>query len=255
MSDETGVPGPPEVLEMARSSRDHGELRSRLEAWLGTRLAGARVTALEGTATNGMSSETLLFDAEWTEGGAERHQRLVARLAPDAADVPVFPRYDLDRQFAVIRAGRRADRRAGARPCGGPSPIPAPLGAPFFVMERVDGRVPPDVMPYNFGDNWLFDADPADQRRLQDATVGRAGRAARHRPARGALRRSSPSTPRATRRCAATWAHARAWYEFAAADGVRSPLVERGLRLARRPLAGRRGPTRCSAGATPASAT
>ena len=56
MSDETGAPGPPEVLEMARSSRDHGELRSRLEAWLGTRLAGARVTALEGTAAFGTTA-------------------------------------------------------------------------------------------------------------------------------------------------------------------------------------------------------
>ena len=50
-------------------------------------------------------------------------------------------------------------------------PDPAALGAPFFVMSRVDGRVPPDIMPYNFGDSWLYDADPADQRHLQDATV------------------------------------------------------------------------------------
>ena len=38
-------------------------------------------------------------------------------------------------------------------------------------MERIDGLVPPDVMPYNFGDSWLYDASAADQRRLQDATV------------------------------------------------------------------------------------
>ena len=38
-------------------------------------------------------------------------------------------------------------------------------------MERVEGEVPPDVMPYNFGDNWLYDAAPEDQARLQDASA------------------------------------------------------------------------------------
>ena len=37
-------------------------------------------------------------------------------------------------------------------------------------MDRVDGRVPPDVMPYNMG-SWLMDADLADQRRLEEASV------------------------------------------------------------------------------------
>ncbi len=45
------------------------------------------------------------------------------------------------------------------------------LGTPFFLMDRIDGVVPPDVLPYNFGDNWLSDASREDQRRLQDSTV------------------------------------------------------------------------------------
>jgi aminoglycoside phosphotransferase (APT) family kinase protein len=224
MSDETGAPGPPEVLEMARSSRDHGELRSRLEAWLGTRLAGARVTALEGTAATGMSSETLLVSAAWTEDGAERHERLVARLAPDAADVPVFPRYDLDRQFAVISAvGELSD--VPVPPVWWCETDPGPLGTPFFVMGHVDGRVPPDVMPYTFGDNWLHDADPADQRHLQDTTVHvLAGLHAIDRPEErfGFLAPDAPGDTVLARRVGV----ARAWYEWAAADGFRSPLVE-----------------------------
>jgi len=51
-------------------------------------------------------------------------------------------------------------------------PDPEPVGAPFFVMERIEGDVPPDVLPYNFGDSWLFDAAVDDQRRLQEASVG-----------------------------------------------------------------------------------
>ena len=45
------------------------------------------------------------------------------------------------------------------------------IGVPFFVMERVDGIVPPDVLPYTFGDNWFYDASPEDQERLQRASV------------------------------------------------------------------------------------
>ena len=35
------------------------------------------------------------------------------------------------------------------------------LGAPFFLMDHVDGAVPPDVMPYTFGGNWFADASPS----------------------------------------------------------------------------------------------
>ena len=31
--------------------------------------------------------------------------------------------------------------------------------------------MPPDVMPYNFGDSWLFDASAEEQRRLEESTV------------------------------------------------------------------------------------
>ena len=45
------------------------------------------------------------------------------------------------------------------------------LGTPFFLMDYVDGVVPPDVMPYTFGGNWFADAPAERQRELQDATV------------------------------------------------------------------------------------
>ena len=44
------------------------------------------------------------------------------------------------------------------------------IGSPFFVMDRVAGRVPPDIMPYPMG-SWLSEASPSEQRALQDATV------------------------------------------------------------------------------------
>jgi aminoglycoside phosphotransferase (APT) family kinase protein len=38
-------------------------------------------------------------------------------------------------------------------------------------MERAAGDVPPDIMPYTFGDNWLARASEADRRRLQSSTI------------------------------------------------------------------------------------
>jgi aminoglycoside phosphotransferase (APT) family kinase protein len=151
-----------------RSTRDLVETRARLERWLGARLPGARVGALASPSATGMSSETLLFDAVWREAGGERSGAFVARVAPDPRDVPVFPSYDLEAQFRLIRV-------AGEH--GVPVPRvrwleldPERIGSPFFVMDRVAGRVPPDIMPYSLG-SWLSEASPEDQRRLQEATV------------------------------------------------------------------------------------
>ena len=45
------------------------------------------------------------------------------------------------------------------------------LGVPFFVMERVQGLVPPDIPPYVFG-GWLLDANEDNQSQLQRSCVG-----------------------------------------------------------------------------------
>jgi len=158
---------------ISRSSRDPQSLAARLEPWLRRVVddPAATVDAVDIPESNGMSSETLLLEATWTDEGAAAPtpHRLVARVAPAGEDVPVFPDYDLSRQFDAMRlVGERTD-----------VPVPAVrwleedpdvLGAPFLVMDRLDGRVPPDVLPYTF-EGWLLDASPADQRHLQDATV------------------------------------------------------------------------------------
>jgi aminoglycoside phosphotransferase (APT) family kinase protein len=38
-------------------------------------------------------------------------------------------------------------------------------------MARVDGLVPPDVLPYTFGDNWVFDGSDADRATLQETAI------------------------------------------------------------------------------------
>ena len=161
----------PSVDHIQTATRDLDDTRLRLEQWLAGRLpSGApAVTELRMPAANGMSSETLLFDAEWDEGGARRTHELVARVAPDPANKPVFPVYDLDRQFRIIQT------------LGELGSVPVPevfwseagadaIGAPFFVMERIEGAVPPDVMPYNFG-SWLSEATPEEQTRLTASSL------------------------------------------------------------------------------------
>jgi aminoglycoside phosphotransferase (APT) family kinase protein len=161
-----------EEPKLTRSDRDHSQTADRLSSWLSVRLgsdAEPVIDSLVSPEKNGMSSETLLVDATWTEGGERSQHKLVARLEPPMTAVPVFPSYQLDRQFDTMRL---VAERSGA-------PIPKtywlerdaePIGAPFFVMERVDGEVPPDVMPYNMG-SWLSESSAEEQANLERSTI------------------------------------------------------------------------------------
>jgi aminoglycoside phosphotransferase (APT) family kinase protein len=223
-----------DTIRMQRSSRDPLQLRGQLQRWLGSQLASTRpgssdvqVHDLAGTDANGMSSDTVLFAASWRDGDGRHDEQLVARIAPDPADVPVFPTYDLPAQFAAIRAVADLTDVPVPAPwwC---EPSPDPLGAPFFVMSQVDGEVPPDVMPYTFGANWLFDASTEQQQRVQETTVEAIAALHEIRDAAtrfGFLERSRPGDTPLRRHVANT----RAWYDMVARDGAASPLVERGF--------------------------
>lgn len=162
----------PVVETLKRSTRDPLALRERLERWLAGRLgpdARPSVAEVRSPAATGMSSETLLFDASWTDGGERCDGAFVARVAPDPSDVPVFPRYDLGAQFRLLEIVA-AHSTVPVPRVRWLEEDPAHLGAPFFVMDRIEGRVPPDVMPYTFG-SWVSEATDAERRALQDASV------------------------------------------------------------------------------------
>ncbi len=157
-----------QVARPSDSLRDTEDLRERLERWMAGKVpSGSTVTVADVTlpAANGMSSETILFDATW-DG---EHHPLVARVAPTESTMPVFPAYDLESQFRTMAQVREHSA----------VPVPAvywsesdpdALGAPFFVMERISGDVPPDVMPYNFG-SWVTEASPEQRKTLQRSSV------------------------------------------------------------------------------------
>ena len=221
---------PPADLKMQRSSRDPDHVRAHLTTWLATQLpegADPVVTLHAGVDKNGMSSETLILDVEWTEDGERTTHEFVARVEPAAEDMPVFTTYALELQYDVMRV------------VGELSDVPVPtmrwmeptgdvLGTPFFLMDRVDGIVPQDVMPYTFGDNWLYDASLEDQRLLQDNSVAVLARLHAIPDAQEAFGFLAPAGGSGTlleRNLAGT----RAWYDYAVPDIGRAPVLERAL--------------------------
>jgi aminoglycoside phosphotransferase (APT) family kinase protein len=155
------------------STRDPGEMARQLEQWLAGILgSGSEVTIsdVSSPASNGMSSETLLFSAAWSEGGKPVERQLVARIEPPATDHPVFTTYDLDMQYRVMRLVHE-HTDVPVPETFWYEPDPAVLGGSFFVMARVDGLVPPDVLPYTFGDNWVFDGTPSARQEIQESAI------------------------------------------------------------------------------------
>ena len=160
-----------DVGRLQRSGRDVSTIPALLSAWLETQIGTApEVTVESGVDSNGMSSETIILTGRWTHDGKPVQQKWVARVAPTLEDVPVFSSYRMDHQFELIRlVGEITDvpvpRVRWIEPTGDV------LGSPFFLMDHVEGIVPPDEMPYTFGDNWFADAPADRQRLLQDSTV------------------------------------------------------------------------------------
>ncbi|WP_030560537.1 phosphotransferase family protein [Streptomyces aureocirculatus] len=216
----TGPPRPRQPRPAPRTTtRDPAEVARRLSDWLDAQLPGARAVDVSVPESNGMSSETLLFDIEHPEPPL-RHCAL--RLAADPDAYTVFPVYDMARQHRTMRlVAERSDV---------PVPRvlwlerdPGPLGAPFFVMERVAGRVPPDVMPYAYEGNWLYEASDAERAHLEEATVGVIAHLHDQVPPAEAGFLALPGEGSALRRHVA---FQRAYYAWVVDGLPRSPLVE-----------------------------
>ena len=218
-----------DVERLQRSGRDVSTIPAVLAEWLAPQIGTApEITVESGVDSNGMSSETIILTGRWSQDGEPVEQRWVARVAPTAEDVPVFSAYRMDHQFDVIRmVGELTDvpvpRVRWIEPTGGV------LGSPFFLMDHVDGIVPPDVMPYTFGGNWFADAPADKQRLLQDATVEVIAKLHSIPDAAttfGFLSEADPPGDSPLRRHF-NWL--REWYEFAVPDMGISPLVESAL--------------------------
>ncbi|MFI5498938.1 phosphotransferase family protein [Nocardia asteroides] len=207
------------------TERDLDELAEQLSQWLSGKVGAdtpPKVGNLSKPATGGMSSTTILFDAEWTAGDTTDGGSFVLRMAPEDGSFPVFESYDLPLQYQVM-AGVAAASDVAVPVLRWLETDESVFGSPFLVMEKVDGRAPSDNPPYVFF-GWLFDATAAERELIADATVDVIARvhavddiAARFPLLDGegsALRRHFQAQ--------------RAWYRWALTDdGVEIPLIER----------------------------
>lgn len=157
-----------DVERVKLSSRDVDTLPDILSQWLAMQTGTAPAVIVNaGVDANGLSSETIILTIAWPDGSP---QKFVMRVAPAEQDIPMLPVYRLDHQFKLLKLiTQKTD-------------IPIPelrwleptgelIGTPFFLMDYVDGAVPPDVLPYTFGNNWFAEAPAGRRRELQDATV------------------------------------------------------------------------------------
>ncbi|QIS21596.1 phosphotransferase family protein [Nocardia terpenica] len=217
---------PGDRYRLTTSARDLDDLADRLTRWLGTKVGAdspPTITNLTRPQAGGMSSGSVLFEASWTVGGRVDSGAYVVRMPPESGALPVFETYDLPTQYAVM---------AGVAEL---TDVPVPqlcwletdesvLGTPFFVMRRVDGRIPEDNPPYVFV-GWLFDASPDERLRLTRRTVDiLAALHAIPEPAERFPALVTGDGPALRLHMDAQ----RDYYEWAlAADGYRIPLLER----------------------------
>jgi aminoglycoside phosphotransferase (APT) family kinase protein len=142
------------------AQRDLEQTRTTLASWLAAQLdtPSVDISTITTPSLTGFSSETLLFDATWRTRGTWRTEGFVARVAPTGYQIFYEPEFET--QFHVMRALAGTD-------------VPVPkvhwyegdesvLGAPFFVMSKIEGKVPSDNPPYTM-EGWLLDTTPDEQ--------------------------------------------------------------------------------------------
>jgi aminoglycoside phosphotransferase (APT) family kinase protein len=141
---------------------DIEETRRRLAEWFSGRLqTKVDISTLRIPEATGMSNVTLLFDARWEAGGSVHSEACVGRLPPGTAK-PVFPDYDLSLQYRIMSTlGENTD--IPVPPLRGLETDPAILGVPFYIMRKVEGRIPTDMPPYNM-DGWMLHETSPPQR-------------------------------------------------------------------------------------------
>ena len=250
---------PPADLKLQRSSRDasHRPGTGSRAGWpVRCRPAPTEVTLHSGIDANGMSSETLVLDADLDRG------RRAARRASTSPGSR--------RRRRTCRSSRTTRSRTSTTRCGSSASSPTcrcrrsrwmeptgeVLGTPFFLMDRIDGRRPAGRAALQLRRQLAVrrvargPAPAPGQHRRRCSPGCTRSRTPRRPSASSTARRTPGETP-----LARNLARTRAWYEFAVPDVGRSPLVERGARLARGQPARRRPATPCCAGATPGSAT
>lgn len=147
---------------MLSNRSDFGEIQSALQGWLKGKMPQARELSLTKLrkAERGFSTDTLLFEAQWQEGGKLKTQGMVLRRKPE---MPLFPDYDLRRQIRIMQCLEKT-------PIPVPKvlwfePDPAVLNDPFYIMNEIPGVIPSDYPVYHMHGCYL-EATPAQRAKM-----------------------------------------------------------------------------------------
>jgi aminoglycoside phosphotransferase (APT) family kinase protein len=141
--------------------RDKAETREQLTRWLATKLddpTGLELSEPGGPVATGFSNETIIFDARWAGG----NQGFVVRPKPLGHTLFLEPEFET--QYRVLKILAR-DTDVLVPTVRWVEEDPTVLGAPFFVMDKVEGRIPSDSPPYHV-DGWLLEARPEERATL-----------------------------------------------------------------------------------------
>ena len=145
--------------------RDPEQIKGVLTEWMARQMPEATdvtITDLVVPQSSGFSNETFLVDATWTEDGRRVEAEMVLRSQP--AMNLLFPEIDLVTQqyLSMKLLGENSD-------------VPVPhmrwaerdasiIGGPFFMMDRLNGKVPGDVPPYT-QEGFVCDMTPEQRAR------------------------------------------------------------------------------------------
>jgi aminoglycoside phosphotransferase (APT) family kinase protein len=148
-------------MTLTTKRRDPAEVRRALESWLPPRLGGRQLDSLSvaAPAGHGYSNDTLMVDA--VIGGAR--VPMVVQAAPTGEGL--FPEYPIAR-MAKLQLDLRQHADVPVANVAWLEEDPAVLGAAFYVMDRIEGRVPDESPKAYHAVGWVFEASPAERRHL-----------------------------------------------------------------------------------------
>jgi aminoglycoside phosphotransferase (APT) family kinase protein len=205
---------------------DAAALMRRVGGWLSQQMPGSPPIEIRDVMepSQGFSSRTILFTAVSKSEDQWRERQLVARLQRTVV-VPMLS--DVFHQYRVMRAvAANSDVKVPnidfAEESG------KVLGTPFFLMDRIDGRVPPDFPSYH-AEGW-FAETLTDSERASAWWNGVAEMEKLHRidwrafPFLAPGLDQTPSAPFYLQNFVARW------FEWAA-QGQAFPVIEEALRF------------------------
>jgi aminoglycoside phosphotransferase (APT) family kinase protein len=150
--------------------RDPEVVGMRLAPWLQSCIPGADAIDVVTLTIpkQGFSNETWFVDVDVHHSGGRVRHELVLRVQPESSRLFLDP--DVMLQWHMMAA--LSAEGIPTPPLVAADPEGTVVGSPMFVMDKVPGRIPPDLPPYNVI-GWMTELSPA-----QRATVWHNGLAA-----------------------------------------------------------------------------